>query len=698
VTTYHGRHEAVGELSQSLIPIKLYDFVLGMMDSQPAYKLDPRALAYALNMRVDRGELKTALGRSVVNSTAMQGATTIQGIAAGQRTDGTDDVIVATNSGYWKLAGNTKTLISKYTLSAGCSISADLVSADGKLFNYVSAGDAFYLSADGSISGVPIGSVSGTQRLVLTSAYGGGVSGAWYIWDKQTNARTRIRKYRGRWFFANGTGKMTEWDPSYAASGAFRDVGMPSGLPAPTVAMSGGGSLDTSATYKYWVCEEDARGRYGNPGISASITLSGANKGTLITFNTGYSYWTTYHRIYRTTGGGSTGYYLARVAVSATEYQDGDADSALDTTEALPTLNYQPVSGVEDFIFFDDHLFTMRGSEVRIMGLPPLNDHAGDPPGLYQPEYDPGRAMYLGRDSGAQQDGRGFFILNKHLYALQSDSLWKLRRIGWDPDTWYFEPISLGIGCESQWTVAVGDMYAYWLGKVADRLTVLRFDGEQIVQIGRSLQGTLDTITAASACAAGIVQGYYRLSLDGTKSNYGELEWNTDTGAGRGAWCLRSWNHRCYAASHVSGYAGGDAGIVYKLEDTLNNATSAMTYQVDFAAVSEPAGSQSIREYLKKWRHHQLEIYAVSGLSAGGLSGYYSVDKEAMVALSGYPISASNAKVKIFRGNFQNDAQGRDIQARITASGTNIKFTVRGLTLKANVIPTETMNSTQGSH
>ena len=705
----------MAQMSEQIIKLSQFDFILGMQDNVPAYKINPRALAYALNMRIDDEELQTALGRSKVNSTAMA-ATDIKGLAAGQRVDGTEDVMVAVSGGYWKLDGNTKTLVSKYNTSAACSVetsgSDGVMSADATTFYGVVSG-VDVLILNGQMASPYMQTIKEISpdytKLYLDS--GLSLSGASFnIWKKAADVKTRIRMYNNRWYFGNKTDKFTEWDPTMNASGAYRDVGMPSAA-ASTVEMSGGGGMLSGSAFIYKYVWEDGRNRYGNASVSAAVLISGANLGVSHTLNKTYPYWAEYTRIYRSaaidgisaisaiSASDHTLYYRGRVAVSASYWLD-NLSGGLSLDEQPPIYNYQPTSGCDDFIFFRDRLVVQRGSTVSIGGVPIWNTpHSGDPPGLVQPEYDPGRQQYLGKDSGQQKDGRGLFILREKLYALQSDSLWRLDDSSFDADAWRFRQIAY-FGCESQWTVDVDGDRAFWVGKQNGRLTVFMFDAieEQVQPIGRALRTTIKTITKPGALVGGCGMGFYRVSLSGSSAV--EMEYNVDSGRGRGAWCLRDWKHSAYAAGTVSAYGADRTGFVYQLENTLGNASSAQSYEVHFAELSDPPELQggSISEYPKHWGPWQLEVYGISGIGSIGLSGFYSVDGSAEGLISGSTsISAANATVKIHRCALPNEAYGRRCQIRLKSFGTGKKFRIRGFTLKAQVeIGNEEINSEQG--
>jgi hypothetical protein len=485
----------------------------------------------------------------------------------------------------------------------------------------------------------------------------------------------------GRWIFGGRQNGLRQYIHS---SAKFRKLGVPPPYATPTLAMATGGSLDVCATYTYWFCNENDEGDISLP-VSASITLSGANNKVVAT---GWSYDRediSYRRVYRTTGGGAAGYYLTKNAATTASWSDTFADSALGSEE-YPTDNDQPAaSGVDDFIVYKDRLVVQDGSRLRVGGPSPLDEHAGEFAGRYQPAYQPGRALYLGRDFGAQKDGRGMFVLKGRLYALQSDSLWLVRAESDDPDLWGAQCVSPNVGCESQWTVWSDGDYAYWLGRRAGRVTVFQFDGANLVPIGREVEGTLSACTNLSASVGGGVDGYYRLSLGGMST---ELEYQTDTGFGRGAWSVKDRVYSAYATGVVSAYGGDVSGWVYALNRTFNDCGGSQAYEVIYPAARGPDDGPRLDEYPKLWRFMQLELHPVCAIAeTSGLSAWYQVDGGSWATLSaaGFPLSAAANTPVLKRLRLPNEAQGREIKIKLGIAGKNVRVKFRGLVVKGHV-------------
>lgn len=661
--------------SQDFIRVRLYQNVLGMIDGLAAHRIDHRALAYAMNVRVEDAELVTCPGRTKVNSSAVASAS-INGLAAGQRTDGVNQIIVACDGSDWTVSGNTKTRIN---VIAGRGSIVTVVSATGMVSGStdcrflldLSAGDCLMLGA-AKDQALVVTTVS-TDGVAYVSTTPTATTGAYDIRKTRATERTRIRMHMGRWIFGGKTQPFAEYE---AVSGTYRELGQYEASACTLTAVSGG-SLDASKVYRYQICEQDGLGVYGLPCSAVSGTTTSANMAFTLTFPR-YRHTTQYWRIYRSEGGSEPLYHLDTVNVSAATWKDTAADSTLGT-ESPPTENYKPAAGCDDFIFHKDRMIVQDGSQIRIGGLSVYDEHSGLFAGRWQPWYQPGRTMYLGRDQGAHKDGKGLFVLKGRLFALQSDSLWMIRSEEMEPDVWEAVCMYPNMGCESQWSVWVDGDFAYWLGRRAGRLTVLQFDGLNVIDIGREVQTTVDSITCTSACIGGGGGGIYRLSLVGTTAV--ELERKLDNGMGRGTWCLRGWMHTCYAESVSASYGGGSTGFVYQLENGLSNAGAAQTYEIRYPKVRDD-GEQKLDEYPKQWFYMQTEIENVSGVS--GLSATYSVDGGSYNGLSacGYPVSAVNGTVTLKRMRLPTKAQGRDIQIKLALAGTAVKARFRGIILK----------------
>ena len=138
--------EPVRGLAKQVVPLRMFQQIVGLQTVFPSWRLQPSALAEALNARVDRGMLRTPSGDSDVLASAIEGGTDVDGLFVGIRSDGTEDIVAASNGGYWSATGNTATLISK--ASAGGSIasisSGYIVSGSGTSFlGDVAVGDKF---------------------------------------------------------------------------------------------------------------------------------------------------------------------------------------------------------------------------------------------------------------------------------------------------------------------------------------------------------------------------------------------------------------------------------------------------------------------------------------------------------------------------------------------------------------------------
>lgn len=662
---------------EKLVSIQIMGAIMGMVDSAPAYRISPEALAKALNMRIDRMELGTSPGRVKHNVTAMHGTADEDGIAWGVRTDGTEDLIVATDGGYWRVVGDTKTLLSKVSGASTLSlISATKVSGSTgtKWTARVSAGDQVWLDGDGMTAAAVVSAVVSDSELLLVSAYPKISAGTldYTIWDKQATGKTRIRMFMNRWLFANATQRPTEYDPT---TSAFREVGLPSAAGVSATLATGGDTMPGARTYSYKVCWRDTREREGMPSVSMSYEITAASGGIVLTWPTLRAEVTRVD-IYRVSAGSSVFNYLA--SATATEgggsWQDSSLDSALNTTILPPTQNYQPPIGAEDFLIHRDRVIWFKGPRAYVGGLDPLNAHAGAFAGRYQPEYQPSRQWWLGRDKGEQAAIAGAFEFGGRVYALRSRSLWMLNSTPDTPNTWGWREVLSNVGCESRWTVALDGEVVYWLGRRAGRLTIVRYDG--FARFLTQMQGSLDTIISASEAAGGCSNGYYRLSFSGSNGDR-ELEWNTDRGDGKGAWAIRDWRHLCYADAEGVPYAGGAGGFVYQLDVGRQDAGASITRQVDSSA---PAVQW---EYPVHWRFMQLEIESETAIAA--ISTYLKMDGGSWTHLSGLNLSAAAASAWIQRQQLPNWCYGRRPQLRLKSTASTEDYRIRGAMLKGEV-------------
>ena len=670
--------------ADEMVALRVMGSIMGLVNAVPAYRINVLALAKCLHMRADRMELKTSPGRAKHNSTAIPGAADVNGIAWGVRVDGTEDLIVGMDGGYWRIVGNTKTLISKVHVDDHPRLVSALgtvvyVSATAKMTR-ANVGDYFFRDEDGPVSAVAIDAVGGNDTtLVLVSAYGTTAVGtsAFTIWDKQAVVKSRIRMFMNRWHFVNGTNAPMEWDGN---TSVFREVGLPSaaGLSALT---SAGGNMNPG-TYTYKVCWRDARACVGMPSAPFAVAIN-ASGTAVISFPTVRAE-VTRHEIYRTSANGTTFHFLTSgVDVSAVSWHDDSADSALNTLINPPVENFQPPVGAEDFEIHKDRVVWFKGPRAYVGGLDPLDPHAGVFQGRYQPWYAPSRQWWLGRDKGEQPQIMGSFSLGGRLHALRSRSLWVLYDRSDNPNVWEWIEILPDVGCESRWTVGHDGEVAYWLGRKDGRLTVVKYNGfEEFV--GRDVQGTLDTIISASEAAGGCSNGYYRLAFSGSDGNT-ELEWQTDKGDGRGVWATRDWRHLCYVDAEGVPYAGGSAGFVYQLDTGRDDDGAPITRDLEFPALSVPVREGQAWEYPAHWRVLQLEIESLS--SVGAMSGYLKMDNGSYLFLSGagFPISCAGASAWIHRTDLPNEFYGRRAQLRLKSAGTGEAYTVRGHVLKAEL-------------
>jgi len=671
-------------LAKDVIPIRVYGQMLGVQTAFPAWKLDSHALADALNVRVSQGQVRTPNADDDLLGAAFNGATAIDGSFVGVRSDGTEDVIVATNGGIWSVTGESAELISKADPSGaiqaivGTGVTAD---GDARFLANVASGDKFYLTADGISAATEISAVTDNAHLVLSESYkGAGTSGAYVIWRVQTAARTRIRQWLGNYFFANGTDPFRMYNP---ATDEFRDVGFDAATAPTSISSVSGGNLNTTGSYSYKFCHKDINGDYGNPSSAITGSVTGTDASFLFGGFANVPSWVTHFDVYRTEGqtaasalSSATHYYLTTIATSASEWTDTLADSELDTTLSPPADNVKPPSGIEDFEIHNDRIFAAVGSRVYIFGLDPDDDHTSTV-GRWEPHYAP-RSTYVGRDEAKAPECRGIFELHESLYILYSNSLNRL----WDesdlPDAWKFLPYAKNLGSESRWSVAVDGNAAYWLGRRGGRISVFQFGGMQPTPIGRSVEPTLAAIAQATletACG-GCGDGYYWLSFNqgsGTKT----MEYNTDRGDGRGAWMFRDWQAVAYAQGATVSYYGTTAGRVKAIGQGI---AGALTAQFDTAAFQlEP-------EHPNDWMHVITEWASTSGAVISGWCNL--LEGDGWTPISGYPITvASGGEYEIHRKGIQMSHPTRRCQLRFKSEGDEWVF--GGLVINATQEPQE---------
>ena len=679
----------MGELGTELHDVRLYHCVDALVNSRPAYAIARTALAECLNMRVEDGELVTSPGRAKENSTAFNGAAAPKGEAYGVLDDGTAQHIVAENGAYWSMSGDTKTLLSK--VDAGGSVTGIsgtttvlLSGASANRIDITGGTYRFFIDADGISAATEITATS-ANTLALSGAYvGGSTTGAYTIWHVQTDFKTDIKLWENSWLFANSTDKFMEYDTDDAE---FR----PLGFTAPVVTgVSGdssgisGGAMTSGATYIYKFCRQrnlTADVVFSQGSSSVTAVLSGTDQGVSFTGFETEELHVDYIRVFRTQADGTTLYFLTAFDASASSWEDSNADSTLTTSQEPPTQNQQWPSGVQQFEIFDDRIVGVIGQRVYIGGRDPTEAYARTLfTGKWEPDYSPSRRMKLGRNRGENPTLTTLFVVNGHLYAAKEKSVWLLDRELGTPKLWRWRPILRNVGIAARWALDVDGTHAYWMGRVARRLTVVQFDGATPIARGDAVQGTLRaaTVSALSAAAGGCGQGYYRLSLD-TSGGGQELEWQTERGDNRGAWALRDRRHYTYADAPTQAWAGGVSGFVYKLDSSLTDDGNAMTHK--WTMRDEDMGMPD-RE--KDWLWCKLELRASAAITA--MSGSFRVDAGDWATIPGFPVSAaSGASERPLTKHVQlpTTAKGARIQTRFQSAGAADDYKFIGVTYPA---------------
>jgi hypothetical protein len=676
------------------------------MNNSPAWKTDLNALADSLNVRVFEDEVQTTLGRAKENATAIQSGATIQSMEYGVNSDGTERLIVAADGGYWRVNGDTKTLISKAPQvgEAVAEVSAQ-IQVDCTATQWtedIAAGDLFYFTADGVTAATQVSGVASDTQLLLSVNYkGAATSGPYEIWDKQdTTNKAQIVKYMDKWFFANGVDRPMQWE---ADTDEFREVGFGTAEPITAVSGAAAGSLSADSWYGYKVARESLVGsyrRYGNATSQTALDVGGNGSVSATNFDS-FKAFQTHWRIYRTLAQATEAavstaqfFHLTSVpvsSVSAASWHDTLADSVItnslaNVSDEAPTQQDQPPISAASVMMHKDRLLWTVGSDLYIGGLPPYDYHS-DAKGRYEPEYAPlAQIRYIGRDTRDQVGCQGNFEQGEVAYFLRSRTMYMLRSESDDPTIWQTVVAREDVGSEAFWSVAQDGQFTYWLGRLGGRLGVMRFNGAIVDNLGKPIQGSVDTFTVStlSAAAAGCSEGYYYLSVN-TSGGDKTFELNTDRGNGRMSWSEKDWFAESYCKGTTKGYCGDDSGFVYQLEQGLDDAGSAITRRIATAAVRFRTQDPHSDRYWKIGGRVYAEVYSQNGFSA--LSGWFKRDEGSWVGISGYPISAA-AGATVYKSAFLPDTQnGRGFEFKFESSGTGEDWTFRDLYFDGQVKP-----------
>jgi hypothetical protein len=462
------------------------------MNNSPAWKTDLNALAESLNVRVFEDEVMTTNGRAKENATALQNNAAIQGMEYGVNSDGTERLVVAADGGYWRVNGDTKTLLSKAPQIGASSVAVTGTGAmaiTGTATQWtedIAAGDLFYFDADGITAATEVTAVDSDTLITLSEAYKGSESGGPYvIWDKQnTTNKPQIVKYMDKWFFVNGVNRPMQWE---ADTDEFREVGFGTAEAITAVSGAAGGNLSADTWYGYKVARESLVGSYRRYGNATSQTAldCGANGSVSATNFDTFKAFQTHWRIYRTLSQATEAavstaqfFHLTSVpvsAVSAASWHDTLADSVItnslaNVSDEAPTQQDQPPISAASVMIHKDRLLWTVGSDLYIGGLPPYDYHS-DAKGRYEPEYAPlAQIRYIGRDTRDEAGCRGNFEQNEIAYFLRSRTLYALRSESDDPTIWQTVVARYDVGGEAFWSVAQDGKFTYWLGRLGGRL------------------------------------------------------------------------------------------------------------------------------------------------------------------------------------------------------------------------------------
>lgn len=708
---------------------RVYPLNGGLNDSLPPYGIGPRQLAKAKNMRVWRNELRTCKGYVSATSSLISGSVTaMRALAYAIREDGTEDLVAASDGGYWKLVGDTKTLLSVgaarglVTSVSGAAVVGD---SSARFDGDYHVGDLFWITADGVASAVAISSIESISGMTLVSAYGGGASaGAHSSWWKQTDARTKTAFWANRWFFVNGTDYLTEWDTAtFRRSGFERPNSQMFTSTSLTGVSASGGDLSASSWYYYTAAFRDKRGMTsfiagtGDGGINPAmrgVSTTSANKTINLSWAFGFDvrwYGTdTPARapppeaisvvIYRSgplTAAAAfrdqpliTFYELNTVGITTSAYtDDGSVSASLFKTQ--PAYNFFPDAGYEDLTVIENRLAAISGRKLFISGLPPTDPNT-DTAGRLEPEY---WSIEHRIGDGEEKGGYGFLTLRGRTYILGSLNMYAVAVRGDDPAVWGVIRYMPNVGSVSRWGIAAAGDVAYWLARIRGRITVVSFDGYRITEIGEPVQGILDTIdtTKFSEIAAGVGKGFYWLCIPITGGGYKTLEFNSNAGVtkpridkqGRmtGArklqtWCWRDWQVQEFAQAGGDIYAGFGDGMVKQLESGYAQVSSAQAYEWETAGYD-----LGIPEWGKHFHSMQSEFDVYAG--SPSVSAKYIVDEGTPAALPDSPVALSATPE--YRVGIPTAVYGQRAAFNFTASGSDLDFAHRGLVIKGTPDP-----------
>ena len=679
----------------------VYGLIMGLWNNAPAHVIDPRALAEALNMRVEHMELRTAKGYTAHMATPVLSATAVRAMEFATRSDGTQDHLIAVSGGYWKIAANgAKTLISQGPargLIADLSANSAVVSGDTDCLFLadVSVGDQIWLTADGIGDRVTVSAVSTNGVLILAAPYGGSaVTGAYNTWDKQADKPTSMIFWNDKWYFANSSDKLMHWDGSEFREGGMRPLAM-SG--APVVKLTGGGGISANSIRIYKLAWEDDGGNYGNAlgyGYTGDET-----KGQIVVFGAAsahhvgikkdmsglppYPAWATKLQVYARTAREEAATLLVTHAVSAilaasgTYFTIDDGSYGISGSGGLaPAENYPPPAGLEHLEVYHDRLCGVKTQYFYCSGHLPTNLHSGMGgaiAGRYQPEVWR-TTLRIGR--GERNNNNALVAFRGNFYIFGSRTIWQVMAGSDNPDIWEIVSLLPNVGSESRWAIAPGGDKMFWFGRYNGRLTIFSFDARAVKPIGEPVWGSLSAadVSSLSAAAGGVGEGFYWLTFK-TAGGYKTIEYNTDRGDGKGAWCERDWRMSRYCRSETEVYAVSASGVIHRLEDGYDAAGSDIIRRIQTHAFD--LGS---KVNWKDYRRLFTEIDVLSGsLGASAFSGWARRDENAYVGLAGYPIGAAQGKVKL-EATSLGTVNGRRLQLRYSSSGKH-EYVFRGFVI-----------------
>lgn len=340
---------------------------------------------------------------------------------------------------------------------------------------------------DGSASGGSVGYVSAGAVVDIST----GLSGT---------ARPSFVQGGDLLFFYNGSDTPFVYDGS-----ATRQVGITAPAAAPTIALSGGGSLNTSANYIWaYTYYNSVTGAESSPSALSATTATGANTRATLTILAGSATTADTIRIYRTVANGNTLFLDGTAAIGATSYVSSIADSAL-TTPQMELDNSRIVDLAPNALYpvvCQQRVFLKSGrNEVRYSKV----GQSGPMPESFQATAVTSTVGTFGSNDDIVGQGKAGDVP----IVIKERSVGRLEPLGFpdtlsasDPVLYQYVETSTEIGGVSHWAVTQVLGECVFLGK--DNVYGTRGAGGDLRPLADSMQATIRELGFASGQVAKI--------------------------------------------------------------------------------------------------------------------------------------------------------------------------------------------------